>query len=110
MKKLDARINHGRWIVDCPDCKGAEVPERMLKKDIFICDECFPGATQGAPEDRGAASAKAYKLDMAYKIKYPPNKSKIEDVLRKRPKPNMNWLPGETVEDLERENEAHGVK
>lgn len=31
-------INHGRWIVDCPDCNGAQLA--CLADHRFMCNEC----------------------------------------------------------------------
>lgn len=42
-------------------------------------------------------------------ITFPDNWREIVEVLRPRPVENMNWMPGETLEDLRAENFAHGV-
>jgi hypothetical protein len=34
---------------------------------------------------------------------------KIMAELRKRPMKNMNWYPGETLEDIIKENKEHGI-
>ena len=80
-----ARVNHGRWIADCPDCAGAE-----LARDgrLFICHNCSSGPHQ---------------------VIFPAEREVIELLLSWRPEINRNWEVGETVENLERENKEHGV-
>jgi hypothetical protein len=85
-----ARINHGRWIADCPHCSGALVVSRT--DPYFWCPAC-----------RMAQSG-------WQAVKFPGEADEIEAVLMKRPdKRTRNWYPGETVEALERENAEHGI-
>ena len=84
--RLDAYVNHGRWVVDCPaaGCAGAE-----LASDVrpFVCASCGEGP---------------------YQTRFPTERAAIEAALESRPVEAQNWLPGETVADLEAENEVNG--
>ena len=78
-------MNHGRWVVDCPDpvCAGAE-----LARELFVCSNCKRTA----------------------KVDWPDDKSLIDVATGARPVPETrNWVPGETLDDLYQENLMHGV-
>lgn len=94
---LAARIEHGRWLADCPTCGGALIVDSKIP--LFICHEC------GSPENLGKW----------YMLAFPKNKAKIEAALLKRPghrmkAPTRHWFPHETLKQLEAENARHGVK
>ena len=82
MRTSPARVNHGRWIVDCPRqplCPGAE---RARFNISFTCSLCDLGPLW---------------------VVFPPDQPEIEAELMKRPNAaNRNWRPGETVEDPDR--------
>jgi hypothetical protein len=83
----------GRWVVRCPFCPGAQLadPERTTR---FLCVDCLNEAVGG----------------QWVAVEWPPEPEDIEEVLEVRPDPDtQNWLPGETVEDLLRENSERGV-
>lgn len=40
-----ARIDHGRWIADCPDCNGAEYVDP--DEPVFFCFGCLNTQYQG---------------------------------------------------------------
>ena len=86
--RVRAIVNHGRWIVRCPFCSGAEF---IWEGKPFICLSCFNGG------------GKSLKIIM------PRNRKAIEQALASRPVGNQNWEPGETVEFLLQENETNGV-
>lgn len=89
---LKARVNHNRWIVDCPDCAGAEFV--WLDKPLMMCAECFNVAVE-----------RKWR-----RVVLPNNVAAIETVLKARPIPHTrNWVPGETVSDLKRENKKRGL-
>lgn len=96
MSEMDpvlAYINHGRWIVDCPFCSGAE----LIFQDTvaFLCLSCFNQAVH-------------FK---SLPIAFPLNVIEIEGILEKRPMPSTrNWLPDETAKMLKDENKKMGVK
>ena len=88
---VEAVINHGRYIVNCPNgCGGASVVS--IKDSYFVCVEC------GSPENDG----------LFYNVKFPGQKARIEELLLKRPIQNRNWIK-ETVAELEDENRVKGV-
>ena len=80
---LKARINYGRWIVDCP-CGSAE----LYFDDKFICLSCKNKWIDG-------------KL---CKVERPDNYLEIESVLEPRPLENQNWEVNETLDFLRDEN------
>jgi predicted RNA-binding Zn-ribbon protein involved in translation (DUF1610 family) len=94
-----ARINHGRWIVDCAGCNSALVVD--LSELVFMCVECGNNHN-----DRKWV-----------RVIIPRNRKAIEDELLKRPwngrnpaeAVNRNWEPGETVTALKQENTDHGI-
>ena len=89
---LRAQINHGRWLVECPNCISAEM---AFEDRLFFCSECKNKAVDG----------------YAYKVVFPTVRREIETILKKRPTVNRNWKYGETVGDLETENtQLSGVK
>ena len=97
--KVAARINHGRWLVDCAGCNSALVIS--LSELVFMCVECGNAANGGK----------------WFAVTIPRNRKAIEDELLKRPwngrNPasaiNRNWEPGETVATLRQENTDHGI-
>ena len=92
--KLKAEINHGRWIVNCPadDCGGAMIVSSLTP--YFMCPYCANIINKGK----------------WFNVNFPQDKKGIETILEKRLKKNRNWLPGETLEDLIKENRDRGIK
>jgi len=94
-----ARINHGRWLVDCGGCNSAQVVD--LDQPVFMCVECGNAANDGK----------------WLQVTVPRNRNAIETELLKRPwngrnpaeAVNRNWEPGETVATLRQENTDHGI-
>ena len=97
--EVQARVNQGRWLCDCPNpgCGGALVVS--FKDRFFVCTTC------GSPENGGAW----------YRVAFPPQKEQIERELLKRPAKdawrahNRNWELGETVDDLRQQNRDKGI-
>ncbi len=87
---LPAEANHGRWIVNCDICAGAEIVYADAK---FLCLSC---AVAGRPPIWRAAL-------------FPKERGAIEELLAGRPMENRNWKPGEPLADLQRENAEHEV-
>lgn len=84
-----ARVNWGRWIADCADrwCSSAE--KLRPGQTAIVCTNC----------------------KQISKVEWPSNPGSIDAALRLRPVPDTrNWFPGETVEDLIRENTEHGLE
>ena len=84
-KPLEARIEHARFIVDCPNCDSAEF---YFEDKLFMCSLCNNSNIGGN----------------VYKVKIPKDRKRIEEILGKRPIKNRHWREPETVEDLEKEN------
>ena len=97
--EVPARINHGRWLVDCAGCNSALVID--LSQLAFMCVECGNAANDGK----------------WFRVTVPANREAIETELLKRPwngrnpadAKNRNWEPGETVATLKQENIDHGI-
>jgi hypothetical protein len=89
-------VNHGRWIIPCPLCKGAlrGLDELGRRRSHFTCADC---RNEGGP---------------AVKVQWPPEQviKDVERLLGRRPNPaNRNWRVNEPVDNLVLENAAHGV-
>lgn len=78
-------LNHGRWIVQCPECPNAWLEAAVPKR----CDNCGCPIKVFAPTD--------------------VERHAIEEVVRPRPFEHKNWIPPETVKHLQAENIEHGV-
>jgi len=99
--EVSARINHGRWIVDCVGCNSAMIID--LAELIYMCPECGNSHNDGK----------------WIKVLLPADRKAIENELLKRPwngrNPadagggSRNWEPGETVAMLHQENINHGI-
>lgn len=88
-----ARINHGRLIVDCPDCGAAWFVWREGPHQVY-CASCLNGGVNG----------------LWRPVRLPEQLEQIEALLARRPLPQQrNWHPGETLAQLEAENIAMGV-
>ena len=90
-KPLDARAEHARWIVDCPNCNSAEF---AFEDKLFFCSLCKNSDIDGR----------------ARKVKMPGQRKEIEDILGKRPIKNRHWYPNETLEDLAKQNASNGME
>lgn len=95
--EIVAYVNHGRWVAECPDCAGAQLVSELERR--FWCLNCGNAA-----------------VNFAWRhVRMPKKRTAIEAELVIRPAARneraitRNWLPGETVEDLQRENVEHGV-
>lgn len=88
-----ARVNHNRWIADCPDCPGAEFVWRDGPL-VMLCLACLNGGIGHRWR----------------RVLLPPDLPAIEAALLARPLPaTRNWATPETVADLLAENAAEGV-
>lgn len=89
---LTPYINHGRWVVNCPFCQGAEV---IWNDDLcFLCLSCFNNKANFQP----------------IKVTFPKLRQTLEQILNKRPlAANRNWA-GESVQQLKDENKLAGVR
>jgi len=89
-----AVINAGRWLVQCPfpGCNGAQYAS--LTDQRFWCIDC----------QNQAVSQKWVE------VKWPENTDALELALSNRPKSAQNWLPGESIEDLARQDKEQRVR
>jgi len=132
-KKVKAFYNHNcGWAWACPvhdkrKYDGTFTPIKAVKAvqgQLGVCDECYPDILGGSMVEvrpgvfvpgvdvnkREAALAQAILDNRAYHIVFPRDKNKIMEALRLRDRENMNWIPGESLQDILDENKAHGVK
>lgn len=80
---LPAKVNHGRWIVECP-CGGAQLASKTDRR--FFCIDCGNVLFEGE----------------WVHVDWPKNVEAIEQALSRRPfAANQNWEPGESLEDLQ---------
>lgn len=89
-KPLEARIEHARFIVDCPSCGSAEF---YFEDKLFMCSLCNNSSVGGK----------------VYKVKTPKDRKKFEEILGKRPIKNRHWREPETITGLDKENTKMGV-
>lgn len=115
---LKARLNHGRWIADCPNCNSADfaVPGEdfaCLVEALGRAREEFRAVGRdtfsNTREELLARAVEIRALLPHYPVEFPKNKAAIDAAVAGRPVENQNWEPGETLAFLARENEAHGV-
>lgn len=88
-----ARVDLGRWLVDCSACANAVVIDD--EDLVFICPRCGSGGKWR-------------------EIVMPADREEIEEILLMRPgfrdaNRNRFWFAGESVEKLLMENVEHGV-
>lgn len=87
---VDAEINHGKWIVKCPFCAGAEMAD--MNDPRFFCLSCYNQESSDWLQ-----------------VTFPKDRQKIEVELLKREQKNQHWLPGETLTKLRKENKERGI-
>lgn len=90
-ESIAAYANHGRWVVACPDCDGAQIACPDDRR--FMCNECGNVSIGG----------------LWRPVVWPKDRAKIDALLNLRPRNNQHWVPGETLADLREENESNGV-
>lgn len=88
---LLARVDHGRWLVDCDTCKSAEAI--WYDAPLMFCRNCRNVSTRG----------------LWRRVAIPKERNDIAALLNQRPTPHQNWTPGDALDDLRRENELHGI-
>lgn len=83
--RITARVNHGRWVADCPYCRRAMAPSRVWQVGCcFACGARFEGDA----------------------VVFPPNADAIEQALLLRLEQQRNWEPGKTLNEILKENEG----
>lgn len=93
--KARAELNHGRWIVRCLFCPGANLACWIDQR--FFCVDCFHRSEPRA-------------VGRWLLVEWPDELEAIESLIAKRPEPNRSWQVGETLENLEQENAEHGIR
>lgn len=79
--------NHGRWVVDCPDCNAAQLTHPSDPR--FLCNVCG-----------NVGNGRRFRP-----VIWPRGHEKLGELLDARADVELqNWLPGETVGDLRAEN------
>lgn len=91
---VEAYVNEGRWVVDCPTCAGAQLA--CLSDPRFMCNECGNAEVGGR--------FRPVVLPVAR------TREALARILEPRPTANQHWRPGETLADLRRENRAHAAE
>jgi hypothetical protein len=86
---VQARVLYGRWLVNCPVCRGANDVDP--DEPVYLCSSC------GWPERLAP-------------VLFPKERTEIERLLLRRPIHNRNWDSGETVADLVRQNIENGCE
>lgn len=122
MPTVAARLNWGRWIVDCPKGDGGAMEVKPGDSVQFICPICYPqsiaqfvgivnGKIQPAPDlsARRTARRLAEEDGNIYNVLFPDNLNEIEQALSMRSQQHRNWEPGETLEFLTQENKDNGL-
>ena len=89
---LFARIYHGLWIADCPDCRGAEFV--WLDEPYFMCANCINA-----------------KVGHKWRqVVLPANRAEIERILLVRPMEiNCNWDRTQSPKEMRKENRDRGL-
>ena len=91
-QSVPAQVNDSRWLVQCPNCNGAQVVSKADPR--FFCVDCLNPQVGGA----------------WLRVTWPTDPAGIEQALLVRPVPTTRaWVPGETVGDLVAQNAANGV-
>lgn len=83
---VPAYVNHGRWVVDCPDCRNAQLACRTDRR--FMCNECG-----------NIAIGRLWRP-----VEWPDDAERIAGLLENRPRQYQNWNPAEGLEQLAIEN------
>lgn len=84
--------NHGRWVVTCPGCRGAQMTS--VTDQRFLCNVCGNAGNGGKFRP----------------VTWPTDYAQIGALLDVRPDVRLrNWSPGETVASLTLENKALGL-
>lgn len=122
MEKVQAYLNHGRWLVDCPKHGKNGTLEVSPTTTEYVAPCCYPGVIatfmgvvnkqmQIVPDvsARSTAYRRAREAGEIYEVVFPEDMQEIMSVVSERPIPNQNWVQEETVEILQAENEENGV-
>ena len=109
---IDAYMNHGRWVADCPGECGfsALVAPRPGLVQVFRLFSAISVARVNNFRPTIKCPAHGRRT-----VRFPIGMDEIEAILSERPidpivgAKHANWRPGETVESLRIENTKHEV-
>jgi len=123
---VKARLNHGRWLADCPDCNGAEIVRPGYR---FICGSSKHGTARrrafyiqlaiikadaagenfiyaddqalGIPLKKAHIKVREYADGFDYDVVWPDDtmKTKIESLASERPVQARNWPVAGNIDD-----------
>ncbi len=102
-------VNHGRWLVDCSadDCQAVLFADRPL----FPEDNYGTLSLRCICNDESVCDHPSIPCGAPIVAVFPDNKGDIDVLMNRRPRrENRNWKPGETVDQLKRENLLQGVR
>lgn len=117
-KAVDAEINWGQWIARC-ECGGAEAVDP--DEPIFYCFSCGNYENKGKPrpvvfpDKKERAKIEKLVLERPVTVKFGTHRIERAtlaeptafDLVDGKPLPlSRSWIPGETVRDLEKQNNA----
>ena len=105
METIKARYNCGNWIWDCLDCNSAN--SISPGDEMAYCGGCYKDKLSRYDEIREKTMQEAWANGDVYKIVFPENHAEIESFLANRRKEHRSWEIGETIKDLEVENQTH---
>lgn len=85
---VDAYVNHDRWMWDCRVCNASQACTPVDPR--AFCIDCFNGG------------------DGWWPVVFPAERTALETLLARRPdRSTRNWLPTETLHDIQIENVVH---
>ena len=105
MKTIKARYNHGLWIWDCSVCNSGNAI--FPGDEMAYCGGCYPDKLSKHENIREKAKQQAWNNGDVSKMLFPKNHKEIETFLASRKKEHRSWEVGQTIEDLEMENQQH---
>jgi hypothetical protein len=84
-----AYVNAGRWVVGCPfpGCNSAQMASFTDRR--FFCCDCANAAVGG----------------QWVEVVWPANHTEVENWVASRPFDVRHWFPGETAEDIRRQDD-----
>lgn len=88
--EVAARVIEAQWVVYCPHCPGVIIVDDS--DPVHFCPDCLNAGAGGVPQ----------------RVVF-QHQAAVERLFARRADPrHRNWLPGESLKDLVREQRAHG--
>lgn len=102
-------VSRGVWIAECPEVRlERKWPDRVAR-EAGIDNPYVERSCGFAMVLCRGKQLRCPHHNHLYRVVVPPDWEAIEEALLKRPLPNRNMDAGETLADLLRENEEHGL-